>query len=264
MPRKAKPITASLSKVTGSDPGTPAGRLRRIRRPLTTAEQIADAVGAMIVDGTLVPHERIGEEKLADLYHVSRGPVRDAFRVLEKRRLVEIIPRRGAFVRPVTRDSIADLFNVRNTLAGMAAAHVARRVTESPEANVMLKLDRRLEQLRGMAAKKTCQPLDYSFQMTRIVYTIIVTSRNQLLQDIWAELNDHTFWSAIWKKPQDAFTVAERQERLAQVEATVMAIRNGDPDAAERNTRIWLNLIRDRVLSNLEVIPGALAGGEQA
>ncbi|WP_375175068.1 GntR family transcriptional regulator [Pseudooceanicola sp.] len=256
MTRKAKLYTAALSDVTRSDPGTAAGRLRRMRRPLTIAEQIADAIGAMIVDGRLAPHERIGEEKLADLYRVSRGPVREAFRILEKRRLVQIIPRRGAFVRPVTRESIADLFNVRNALAGMAAATVARRAMADPDRNLTLKIERRLDQLRGLAEQKHCEPLDYSFQMTRIVYTIISSSGNQLLLDIWSELNEHTFWTAIWKKPQDAFTRDERLKRLAQIETCADAIRNGDPDTAEKATRVWLDEIRDRVLANLDVIPG--------
>jgi DNA-binding GntR family transcriptional regulator len=251
MAPRTKPVTAALSEVAAARSEPVSAGVRRLRRPLTTAEQIADAVGAMIVEGRLTAGERIGEEKLADFYRVSRGPVRDAFRILEKRRLVEIIPRRGAFVRPVTRDSIADLFNVRNALAGMAAATVARRVAADPGGNVMLKIDRRLDQLRGMAEIADCAPLDYSFQMTRIVYTIIATSGNQLLLEIWSELNDHTFWTAIWKTPQDALTLAERRERLAQIERGIAAIHSGDPQAAEADTRHWLDLIRDRVLSNL-------------
>lgn len=74
--------------------------------------------------------------------------------------------------------------------------------------------------------------------------------------DIWSELNEHTFWTAIWKKPQDAFTRDERLKRLAQIETCADAIRNGDPDTAEKATRVWLDEIRDRVLANLDVIPG--------
>lgn len=252
MAAKSTPVTAALSDIAGARMEQLSGRFQRDRRPRTTAEQIADAVGAMIVDGRLAPGERIGEEKLADLYRVSRGPVRDSFRILEKRRLVEIIPRRGAFVRPVTRDSIADLFNVRNALAGMAAATVARRVAVDPDGRDMMKIDRRLDQLRGMAEARECEPLDFSFQLTRIVYTIIAASGNQLLTEIWAELNEHTFWTAIWRTPQDCFTHAERQERLRQVEASVAAMRRGDPTAAEIDLRFWLDLIRDRVLTNLD------------
>ncbi|MGI3167592.1 GntR family transcriptional regulator [Pseudooceanicola sp. C21-150M6] len=251
MVTKPHPITASLSGLTEARAAS-VPPMRRQRRALTTAEQIAEYCGAMIVEGRIAAGERLGEEKLADLYRVSRGPVRDAFRILEKRRLVEILPRRGAFVRPVTRMSIADLFNVRNALAGMAAATVARRVDMEPDSNVMLKIDRRLGQLRAMADMPGCDPLDFTFQLTRIVYTIIVTSGNKLLEEIWAELNDHTFWTAIWKTPQDCLTGAERRERLAQVEASIEAIRSGDPMAAEHALRFWLDLIRDRVLCNLD------------
>lgn len=236
------------------------GRLSQDRRLRTTAEQVADAVGVMIVEGRLAAGARIGEEKLASLYRVSRGPVRDAFRILEKRRLVDIIPRRGAFVRPVTRESIADLFNVRIALAGLAAATVSRRVAAGAEGRVMRKIDRRLEQLRAMAAPEACNPLEYSFQLTCITYTIIAASGNKLLGDIWSELNEHTFWVAIWRTPQDTFTRAERQERLAQVESTIQAIHRGDPAGAEAGCRLWMELIRDRVLANLDAChPSGLA-----
>lgn len=229
------------------------GRLSQDRHLRTTAEQVADAVGVMIVDGRLTAGARIGEEKLAALYRVSRGPVRDAFRILEKRRLVEIIPRRGAFVRPVTRESISDLFNVRIALAGLAAATVAGRIAGGADRRMMHKIDRRLGQLRAMAALDACAPLEYSFQLTCLTYTIITTSRNKLLGEIWSELNEHTFWVTIWRTPQDTFTRAERQERLAQVEATVQAIHHGNTAGAENGCRQWMGLIRDRVLSNLDI-----------
>ncbi|WP_166461793.1 GntR family transcriptional regulator [Paracoccus alkanivorans] len=229
-----------------------ARHIGRNIRPLTIAEQVADAFGVMIVEGSLAPGERLGEEKLAEMYGVSRGPVREAFRILEKRRLVEIIPRRGAFVRPVTLASIEDLFNVRNALASMAAASFARRIHDQEGHARIVKLDRRLEQLREMTADPDCLPLDFTFQLTRIVYTVVMGSGNQLLGEIWADLNNDTFWTTIWKTPQDSLTVEERRRRLAQVEHSVAAIRDGDSDAAETTIRLWLEEIRDNVLANLQ------------
>lgn len=232
--------------------GSSRQHVARRHRPLTIAEQVADSFGVMIVEGSLAPGERLGEEKLAEMYGVSRGPVREAFRILERRRLVEIIPRRGAFVRPVTLASIEDLFNVRTALASMAAATFARRIDEDEAHARIVKLDRRMAQLREMAADPECLPLDFTFQLTRIVYTIVMGSGNQLLGEIWAELNDDTFWTTIWKTPQDSLTDAERQRRLAQVEQSVKAIRAGEPDAAEAAIRLWLEEIRDNVLANLQ------------
>jgi DNA-binding GntR family transcriptional regulator len=48
------------------------------------AEQIAEKVGQAVIRGEYRPGERIQEQTLADLFQVSRGPVREALRILEK------------------------------------------------------------------------------------------------------------------------------------------------------------------------------------
>ena len=221
-------------------------------RPLTTAEQVADHCGLMIVDGRIQAGERVGEERLAEMCSVSRGPVREALRILEKRRLIEIIPRRGAFVRAVSLQSIADLFNVRNALAAMAAGEMADRCAAGEATEELNRLERRTGQIRGLAENPSCEPLDFSYQMTRFVFATIRGSGNLLLLDIWKELNENTFWTTIWKAPQDGRTLAERTERLSQMEDIFHSISAGNSTQAELKMRQSLNGVRDRVLANLE------------
>ncbi len=221
-------------------------------RPLTTAEQVADHCGLMIVDGRIAAGERVGEERLAEMCGVSRGPVREALRILEKRRLIEIIPRRGAFVRAVSLDSIADLFNVRNALAAMAAGSMATLVAAGQAAKELDRLQRRTDEIREMTQDPACHPLDFSFQMTRYVFAVILGSGNLLLLDMWGELNENTFWTTIWKVPQDGRTMEERKLRLAQMEKVLAQIRDGDATQAEIRMRQSLDDIRDRVLTNLK------------
>lgn len=85
----------------------------------------------------------------------------------------------------------------------------------------------------------------------RVSFRAEMGSGNQLLGEICADLNNDTFWTTIWKTPQDSLTVKERR-RLAQVERSVAAIRDGDSDAAETTIRLWLEEIRDNVLANLQ------------
>lgn len=221
-------------------------------RPLTTAEQVADHCGLMIVDGRIAAGERVGEERLAEMCGVSRGPVREALRILEKRRLIEIIPRRGAFVRAVSLDSIADLFNVRNALAAMAAGSMATHVAAGQAAKELDRLQRRTDEIREMTQDPACHPHDFSFQMTRYVFAVILGSGNLLLLDMWGELNENTFWTTIWKVPQDGRTMEERKLRLAQMEKVLAQIRDGDATQAEIRMRQSLDDIRDRVLTNLK------------
>lgn len=206
----------------------------------------------MIVDGRLAAGERLGEERLAEMYGVSRGPVREAFRILEKRRLVEIIPRRGAFVRAVNLKTIADLFNVRNALAAMAVGTLARHVADGKAAAEFGRMRQRVDELKKLTENPACPPLDFSFQLTRFVFAAIVGSGNDLLIDIWRGLNENTFWTTIWKEPQDGRTIAERELRFAQIENVLALIHAGDAVMAELKMRECLDDIRDRVLENLK------------
>ena len=98
---------------------------------LTLPQQIADHLGHRIMNGDYRPGSRLKEEEFAEAYAVSRGPVREAFRILERRGFVEIIPRHGARVRAFDPADLASLFSVRAVLFGLAARQATER--RSPE-----------------------------------------------------------------------------------------------------------------------------------
>jgi len=65
---------------------------------LSLPEQIASRLSERIVAGTYAPGQRVMEQALAAEFAVSRGPVREALRILERDGLVTILARRGALV----------------------------------------------------------------------------------------------------------------------------------------------------------------------
>jgi hypothetical protein len=71
---------------------------QRFKVSKNLSEQIAGYLRVQIIRGELAPGERILEAKLAETMEVSRGPIREALRSLEKTRLIELTPRRGARV----------------------------------------------------------------------------------------------------------------------------------------------------------------------
>lgn len=73
---------------------------------LTVPEQIAASVGERIISGALPPRARILEQELAAEFAVSRGPVRDAVRILEREGLVTILARRGAVVTDLSATEV--------------------------------------------------------------------------------------------------------------------------------------------------------------
>lgn len=80
---------------------------------LTVPEQVAAKVGDRIIAGQLAPGERVGEQELADEFQISRGPVREAIRILEREGLIAILPRRGAVVTSLSDAELRELFEIR-------------------------------------------------------------------------------------------------------------------------------------------------------
>jgi len=79
-------------------------------------QKIRDA----IVTGLIKPGEKLSEVELADKLAVSRTPVREAIRQLTQSGLVELIPRKGAYVRKLTAEDISDFYDVRLALELLA------------------------------------------------------------------------------------------------------------------------------------------------
>ncbi len=93
-------------------------------------ELVFESLREAILNGTLGPSERLMEIQLAEEMGVSRTPVREAIRKLELEGLVVMIPRKGAYVAGMSLKDIADVFEIRGALEGLAAELAAERATE--------------------------------------------------------------------------------------------------------------------------------------
>ena len=93
-------------------------------------ELVLEALREAIKSGSLQPRERLMEIQLADELGVSRTPVREALRKLELEGFIVMVPRKGAYVSDLSMKDIADVFEIRAALEGLAAAMAADRITE--------------------------------------------------------------------------------------------------------------------------------------
>ena len=87
--------------------------------------QIAEYLSTQIIKGDLKPGERIKEAILAQELGVSRGPIREALYILERKRLVEMRPRRGARVTQMSASYATSLYDIIAELYGLAARKAA-------------------------------------------------------------------------------------------------------------------------------------------
>lgn len=119
-------------------------------RPLR--EIVYEELKREILVGEIAPGTRMMEIELADEMGVSRTPVREAIRKLEKEGLVTIEPRKGAYASDVSIKDMVDVLEVREDLEAMAAAMAAQRVNEEEKKNL---IDATLEYKRAVESEKT-------------------------------------------------------------------------------------------------------------
>jgi len=141
-------------------------------------ERVQCELERLILRGILKPGEHIKEQALADRLGVSRSPVREACRALERAGLVETIPHRGVFVRQVDLHDATDVFDIRAELAGIVARQAVHNV--SPKwARVLAEL---IERMDEAAARKDADAyLDLNLEFHATLYRLADNRRVALL-----------------------------------------------------------------------------------
>ncbi|WP_050604349.1 GntR family transcriptional regulator [Ruegeria sp. 6PALISEP08] len=94
------------------------------------ADTIAQDLEELIFDGTFSDGERLDEVKLSEQFGVSRTPLREAFQRLALSGLVDLIPRRGAFVRQPGPVELMEMFEVMAELEAACGRLAALRISD--------------------------------------------------------------------------------------------------------------------------------------
>ena len=93
------------------------------------ADDIASYVRGLILTGGLKPGEKIDQDAIGAALDVSRSPIREALVVLGQEGLLELTPRRGAFVANLTREDIIEHYELFGLVAGRVAAMAANALS---------------------------------------------------------------------------------------------------------------------------------------
>lgn len=193
--------------------------------PDILAERVIDAIR----HGELKPGERIVEVQLAKKLGVSRGPLREALKMLEAAQVVESQRSRGTFVANISPAQISQMMVVRATLEGMAARLVVR--TRSPQVIALL------EETHGKLLAASQAGL--ADEMRTLVWlfheTVCRSAQNDFLLSAWSGISNliRVFLRQHVAFEHDPARVISNQEKMLAV------LREGSPDEAEamfRNT----------------------------
>ena len=156
-------------------------------RPLR--EIVYEELKRQILVGEIAPGTRMMEVEMAEDMGVSRTPIREAIRKLEKEGLVTIEPRRGAYASEISVKDMVDVLEVRQDLEGMAAALAAEKVTEE-EKQAFIKVNSEYEEAIKSGNTEEIIRCDELFHQLIVSYSGNKTL-NQLLSQVQAVSYTH-------------------------------------------------------------------------
>jgi DNA-binding GntR family transcriptional regulator len=189
--------------------------------PPTYVDFAVEAIREAIVEGRIKPGERIKEIPLATDLGLSRGPIRDALKLLERDGLVQLIPNRGAVVPEIHALDVLEVYALRASLGSLA---LHKLMLDGPIPAKQLE-----RQLTRMRTKNVAEG-DLGYQST-----IIAASG---LPRVLAEFERLTWQVRIFIASLEV-TLEDKTERIiAEVEALHAAIVAGRAADAERLWRL--------------------------
>jgi DNA-binding GntR family transcriptional regulator len=239
-----EPQVITLKRTVTLDAGTPRRwSPGRTSVALSVAEQISERLSASIIEGAYQPGERLYENQISDSFGVSRGPIREALRILEMEGLVEILPRRGARVTDLSIEEINDIFEIRTVLLGLAARQTCVR-NDPAVASELVAGAKRLTSLT-----KSDKDLNEYVNSTYMLNLYMAeSSGNEPLRSMIFSLARQTLRYAM-------LGLSTRERRLQSAKnwrRLANAIKNHDPEKAEAEAKALVNDSRSMAIRMLD------------
>ncbi|MBE6045126.1 MAG: GntR family transcriptional regulator [Clostridiales bacterium] len=201
-------------------------------------EMVYEELKMQILKGSIIPGTRMMEVELAEEMGVSRTPIREAIRKLEKEGLVTIEPRRGAYASMISTEDMVEILEVRQDLEGLAAYFAANRMTEEQMAELKEVSNNYNE------AVKRGKMEDMIKYDTRFHHIIVESCRNKILVQMIEQLQELVLrFRYIY---YDNFRRAENMPE--EHEAIVAAISEGNADKARAAADIHIDRLKELVV----------------
>jgi DNA-binding GntR family transcriptional regulator len=184
-----------------------------------------------ILSGSYKAGDALVETRLAEEIGVSRTPVREAVRQLEREGLVTSVPNKGVFVNGISEEDVEDIYCIRSLTEGLAVRWAAERIDEEQR--------RQLEETAELMEYYTLK--DNMEQVARLdarFHTLIYEScKSKVLRHILSTLMCYVHQARLGslKVPQRA------QQALKEHKAILDAILRGNGDEAEELMREHIN-----------------------
>lgn len=204
------------------------------------------ALQRAIVTGEFSPGTKLSETDLAKRFGVSRGPLREAIRRLEIRRLLTVVPNAGARVVSLDNQQLVELFETREALEGQAARLAAERMSDQAIADLQGLLDRHAAVISAANGRAYYQEEgDYDFH-----YRIAHGSGNSLLAGI---LLDDLYQLLRMYRFRLSAAHGRAEQALLEHRQILAAISERDGPLAELLMRRHIARGRNRLAEQIEI-----------
>jgi DNA-binding GntR family transcriptional regulator len=215
----------------------------------------------MLVQGRLEPGTQLVNRKLADEIGMSMTPVREAVTRLASEGLVEHVPGAGAFVRRISRQELAELYDVREALEPVAAAQAAEHATGAEIGELRAIVADSFQLIRAIAASaeghasptQMATWLDLDRRFHEVVF---LASRNRWLSKIAADMKLLAFGFSPQRRVPEFLTVSAAVVTWRAHRRLIHALARRDSIAAAAVVREHVQLGKHEVFAHLEADGG--------
>lgn len=227
-----------------------------------------DELRQMLVSGRLEPGMQLVNRKLADEIGMSMTPVREAVTRLASEGLVEHVPGAGAFVRRVTRQELAQLYDVREALEPVAAAQAATHTSAAEIAELRAIAAGSFAVMREIAAQPGRHAdatlmnrwLDAERRFHEIVFE---AARNRWLSKIAADMKLLAYGFSPQRRIPEFLTVAAAVQTWRGHRRLIRALETRDPARAAAISLAHVRDGRDEVFAHLRGLAATPAAAQR-
>lgn len=208
------------------------------RPPLS--EEIASHLRELIMSGSLRGGQQVNIESLARDLKTSPTPIREALQALRGEGFVQVEPRRGYHISPLSRRDIEDMFLVQGLVSGELAARAAEAADEEFIQEI-IETQHQLEQTDVLADGDKIQQLNFQFH--RLINLKESSPKLSWFLSVLNRYVPRILWSTIddWHR-----------ESVGGHQAIIEAIRTNNPAGAREAMRVHIERAGTLLTSYLE------------
>ena len=202
------------------------------------AADVAALLRESIVTGEITPGTRLVEAEVARKLGVSRGPLREALRILETEGLLESFPGRGSFVAQITESDIREVYSLRCVLEEEAFRLAAERGSSGDFDYLQETL---ISMFKAANDGETSKVADLDFRFHQKIWEVADHTRlKEVLESITTQIR---MYLSVQTQLYDDLAVGISDHRLL-----LDALRNRDGEGGARIMRNHLQVATKVVL----------------